>query len=66
VHLKAGATQKVSLALDARALSSVDAEGRRRVVPGVYTVYLGGGQPRHAKTVAATLTVTGAAVALPR
>jgi beta-glucosidase len=66
VHLKAGATRTVSLALDARALSSVDAEGRRRVVPGVYTVYLGGGQPRHAKTVAATLTVTGAAVALPR
>ncbi|WP_323142033.1 glycoside hydrolase family 3 protein [Massilia phyllosphaerae] len=66
VHLAAGASAKVSLALDARALSSVDAAGKRRVVPGVYTLYLGGGQPRHAKTVSARLTVTGAAAELPR
>ena len=66
VHLAAGATTKVNLALDARALSSVDAAGKRRVVPGVYTLYLGGGQPRHAKTVSARLTVTGTAAELPR
>jgi len=66
VHLAAGASTKVELALDARALSSVDADGKRRVVPGVYTLYLGGGQPRHAKTVSARLTVTGSAVELPR
>jgi len=66
VHLAAGASTKVSLALDARALSSVDAAGKRRVVPGVYTLYLGGGQPRHAKTVSARLSVTGTAVELPR
>jgi beta-glucosidase len=66
VHLAAGARTKVRLALDARALSSVDAAGKRRVVPGVYTLYLGGGQPRHAKTVTARLTVTGTAFDLPR
>lgn len=66
VHLAAGASTKVSLALDARALSSVDAAGERRVIPGVYTLYLGGGQPRHAKTVSARLTVTGSAFELPR
>jgi beta-glucosidase len=66
VHVVAGRTAKVSLALDARALSSVDAEGRRRVVQGKYTLYLGGGQPRNAKTVTARLGVSGAAVELPR
>jgi beta-glucosidase len=66
VHLAAGASTKVSLALDARALSSVDADGKRRVVPGVYTIHLGGGQPRYAKTVMARLTVTGEAAELPR
>jgi beta-glucosidase len=66
VHLAAGTSTRVSLALDARALSSVDAAGKRRVVPGTYTLYLGGGQPRHAKTVSARLTVTGNAAELPR
>jgi beta-glucosidase len=66
VHVAAGGSSKLSLALDARALSSVDAGGRRRVVPGTYTLHIGGGQPGHAKTVVAKLMVTGAAVELPR
>ena len=66
VHLAAGASTKVELALDARALSSVNADGKRRVVPGLYTLYVGGGQPRYAKTVTARLTVTGSAAELPR
>ncbi len=61
VHLKAGASQTVDIALDARALSQVDADGKRHVVAGDYTVYLGGGQPGHADTVAASLTITGEA-----
>jgi beta-glucosidase len=36
------------------------------VVPGTYTLHIGGGQPGHAKTVVAKLMVTGAAVELPR
>jgi beta-glucosidase len=65
VHLKAGARTHVKLALDARALSQVDAAGARKVVPGAYTIYLGGGQPGHTRTVKAALAVTGAPAGLP-
>jgi beta-glucosidase len=61
VKLKAGETRTVTLKLDARALSQVDAKGIRRVGPGAYTLHLGGGQPGHAKTVALKLAVTGEA-----
>jgi beta-glucosidase len=66
VHLKAGERTHVKLALDARALSQVDAAGGRKVVPGAYTIYLGGGQPGHAQTVKAALAVTGAPAGLPQ
>ena len=61
MHLKAGETRQVTLKLDARALSQVDAKGVRKVLPGAYTLHAGGGQPKHAKTVSAKLTVTGSA-----
>jgi beta-glucosidase len=66
IHLKAGERKRVTLALDARALSQVDAAGARKVVPGAYTIHVGGGQPGHAQTVKAALTVTGAAFTLPK
>jgi beta-glucosidase len=66
IHLKAGERKRVTLALDARALSQVDAAGARKVVPGAYTVYLGGGQPGHGQTVKAALAVTGTVSALPK
>jgi beta-glucosidase len=66
VHLKAGEHAQVRLALDARALSQVDAQGVRKVAPGSYTLHLGGGQPRYVKGVAVKLTVGGAAVTLPK
>jgi beta-glucosidase len=44
----------------------VDAAGTRKVMPGAYTVYLGGGQPGHAQTVKAALTVTGTPAGLPK
>jgi beta-glucosidase len=65
VHLKAGESQAVTLDLDARALSQVDDNGVRKVVPGAYTLYIGGGQPGHAKTVSAQVSVTGEQV-LPK
>jgi beta-glucosidase len=61
VHLKAGETKQVTLKLDARALSHVNAKGMRMVAPGSYTLHVGGGQPKFAKTVAATLKVSGSA-----
>ncbi len=65
VHLKAGDSQTVTLTVDARALSQVDVKGNRKVVPGIYTLYAGGGQPGTAMTVKAALKVTGS-VALPK
>ncbi len=61
VHLKSGASQKVSFDLDARRLSQVDAAGKRHVEPGKYVLSLGGGQPAYTKTATASLTVTGRA-----
>jgi beta-glucosidase len=65
IHLKAGASQSVTIGLDARAQSQVDAQGVRKVTPGAYTVHFGGGQPSHANTVSARMHVTGDAV-LPK
>lgn len=61
LHLKAGETKAVTLKVDARALSLVDAKGARKVEPGNYTLHAGGGQPSHAKTAAAKFSVTGKA-----
>jgi beta-glucosidase len=66
IHLKAGEKRLVNLAVDARALSQVDAQGVRKLVPGEYTLYLGGGQPGHATTASAKLTLTGALETLPK
>ena len=65
VHLKAGASQSVTLDLDARALSQVDSTGARKVVPGRYTIYLGGGQPDDVRAVSAELVISGESV-LPK
>ncbi|HET6149350.1 MAG TPA: fibronectin type III-like domain-contianing protein, partial [Polyangia bacterium] len=48
VALAPGERRRVEFALDARALSFVDAAGRRRVEPGAFTVAVGGGQPGRA------------------
>jgi len=60
VHLKAGASQALTLQLDPRALSQVDAQGVRKVLPGGYTLHLGGGQPDSVKAASARLQVDGA------
>ncbi len=45
VSLAAGASRKVHFALDPRMLSEVGADGSRRVQPGRYSLFVGGGQP---------------------
>ena len=65
LSLKAGEHGEASLRLDPRALSQVDAAGVRRVLPGTYTVYMGGAQPGRGPGVVARLTVTGS-VTLPK
>jgi beta-glucosidase len=61
IHLKAGETRRVTLPLDARALSQVDAKGAHKVLPGAYRLYVGGGQPGAAPGAETTLRVTGTA-----
>lgn len=46
VHIPAGKTERVTLNLDERDLSSVDIKGQRSVVPGSATLWVGGGQPK--------------------
>jgi beta-glucosidase len=65
IRLAAGQEQLVTFDLDARRLSQVDERGVRKVVPGRYEVNLGGGQPGHATTVKADLSVVGENI-LPR
>lgn len=61
-----GQTREVRLTIDPRAMSSVDRAGTRRVLPGVYQLWLGGGQPGDADGVWSQFVVTGQAVELPK
>jgi len=66
VHLGAGESAHVSLTIDPRSLGQVDAKGNHMIVPGEYTVSLGGAQPQDAASVqTGKFNVTGRAE-LPR
>jgi beta-glucosidase len=66
VHLAAGQSTHVGFTVDPRSLGQVDAEGKRSVLPGEYTVSLGGAQPDAGAAVqTARFRVTGTAE-LPR
>jgi len=58
VHLSPGESRKVSFEVGPRDLSSVDAAGGRAVEPGVYKLWVGGGQPDK-EGEGSALTVTG-------
>ncbi|MBQ6020296.1 MAG: fibronectin type III-like domain-contianing protein, partial [Clostridia bacterium] len=45
IHLKPGESGEVSFPLTDESFSLFDDNGNRRVFPGTYTVYIGGGQP---------------------
>ena len=66
VALRPGETRDATLAIDARRMSVVDRAGIRRVVPGDYRLWIGGGQPGDAPGVWTDFTVTGPAMELPR
>jgi beta-glucosidase len=66
VRLAAGQSTHVSFTIDPRSLGQVNAEGKRSVLPGEYTVSLGGAQPDAGRPVqTARFRVTGTAE-LPR
>ncbi|KQT34631.1 glycoside hydrolase family 3 [Sphingomonas sp. Leaf412] len=66
VALRPGETRDATLAIDARRMSTVDRDGVRRVVPGDYRLWIGGGQPGDAPGVWTAFTVTGPARELPK
>jgi len=57
--VKPGQTVRAKFTIDPRGMSSVDAAGSRRVVPGEYRLYIGGGQPGDGPGVDTVFTVTG-------
>jgi len=66
VHLAGGQSAHVGFTIDPRSLGQVDAEGKRSVLAGEYTVSLGGAQPDAGAAVqTARFHVTGTAE-LPR
>jgi beta-glucosidase len=66
LNLKAGERKTASFTLDSRLMSSVDRRGTRRVVPGEYKLWIGGGQPGDGPGVWTQFTVTGEPVELPK
>ena len=65
VALAAGATRRVTLQVDARALSLVAADGSRSVEPGRYELFLGGGQPGEAPGLTLPFQIAGRAPVAP-
>ena len=66
VPLAPGERRRVRFAIDARAMSQVDRTGARRVLPGAYRLWIGGGQPGDAPGGWTGFTITGAPVDLPK
>jgi beta-glucosidase len=66
VTIAGGTSKEVTLRIDPRSLSSVDDQGNRAILPGKYTLTLGGAQPDETQTKsAAEFTVMGT-MALPK
>jgi beta-glucosidase len=62
VHLNRGQSTQVRLTIDPRSLGQIDEQGNRVIVPGEYTVSLGGTQPDDATSVlTGKFTVAGKA-----
>jgi beta-glucosidase len=60
VHLAAGDSREITISIDPRSLSSVNGKGIRSILPGKYTLNLGGAQPQDtAAKSEASFTVTG-------
>ena len=66
VALKPGRSRDVALTIDPRSLSIVSRDGTRRVVPGRYRIWVGGGQPNDGAGQWVETELTGAAQELPK
>ena len=60
VNIPAGQSRQITILIDPRTLSSVDGQGNRSILPGKYTLTLGGAQPHETQSKSeAAFTVTG-------
>ncbi|HEV2279959.1 MAG TPA: glycoside hydrolase family 3 C-terminal domain-containing protein, partial [Acidobacteriaceae bacterium] len=59
VHLDPKQSAQVLFTVDPRSLGQVDEQGNRNIVPGQYTVYVGGSQPGEGETQTGTFTIAG-------
>ncbi|MGA3161669.1 MAG: glycoside hydrolase family 3 C-terminal domain-containing protein [Terracidiphilus sp.] len=60
VRIAAGTSRQVTISIDPRSLSSVNDKGKRSILPGKYTLSLGGAQPQDTTTKSETgFTITG-------
>lgn len=60
ITLGAKASKDVAIVIDPRSFSSVDEQGNRSILPGKYTLTLGGAQPGQTKAISeATFTIVG-------
>ena len=60
ITIPAGQSKEVTITLDPRTLSSVDDQGNRSILPGKYTLTLGGAQPQEAQSKSeAAFTIAG-------
>ncbi len=64
--LAPGETRAVTMTLDPRSLSVVSRDGTRRVLPGRYRIWIGGGQPGDGPGQWVETALTGAAQVLPK
>jgi beta-glucosidase len=66
LSLKAGERRLADFTIDPRLMSSIDRTGTRRVLPGEYKLWIGGGQPGDGPGVWTSFVVTGEPVELPK
>ena len=66
VHLAPNQSANVEFTIDPRTLSEVDAEGNHVIMPGEYTVYLGGAQPDAAQQSSTARFSVNGRVELPK
>jgi beta-glucosidase len=66
VHLAPGESTHVTLTIDPRSLGQVDQKGDRAILPGEYTVSLGGAQPQDTTAVQLGKFNVTAKAALPK
>ena len=59
VHLAPRETKHISITINPRSLSQVDEQGNHIILPGDYTVSLGGSQPGITPTLTGHFTITG-------